>query len=199
MFHSTGKKYEAIVIGGSLGGMEAVSGIIKGLPGDFNIPVIVVLHRLKNVKSSLIQLLSKYSALPVYEIEDKTEIKEGAVYVAPANYHTLIEKNRTFSLDCSEAINYCRPSIDVLFESATEQFGNRLIGIVLTGANNDGSKGLKAIAENGGVTIVQDPDTAESDVMPVSALKLVKADKILDIKGIQSFLIFLHDEIQKAK
>lgn len=181
-------RFEAVVIGGSLGGLEAISKILSMLPNHFQIPIIIVLHRLKNVQSSLIYLLNQRTELHVKEINDKMKIEAGNIYVAPANYHVLIEKDRSFSLDCSQVVNFCRPSIDVLFESAALTYKKSLIGIVITGANHDGSRGLKEIYDRGGFAIVQEPGTAESDIMPVSAIQATKVDRILNLSDIGLFL-----------
>ncbi|WMJ71843.1 chemotaxis protein CheB [Cytophagaceae bacterium ABcell3] len=190
---------EVVVIGGSLGGMDAVGKILHDLPYDFAMPIVIVLHRLKNVKSALVPLLDQRSGLPVTEIEDKMEMHNGMVYVAPANYHVLIEKERTFALDCSPPVNYCRPSIDVMFESAAAVLGSKLIGVILTGANHDGSKGLSLISKQGGTALVQDPATAESDIMPVAAIQLTEKCEVMDISGIKSFLIAVSNETRKNK
>lgn len=183
-------EYEAIVIGGSWGGTDAVIDILAGLPPTFRTPIIVVLHRQKNVESALDNIIAKYVPLPVKEVNEKEPIVGGTVYLAPSNYHVLIEEDRTFSLDVSENIAYSRPSIDVLFESAAVVFRERLIGILLTGANSDGSEGMQAISERNGLTIVQNPEEAENSTMPLSALEKVKA-YVLNKKQIQEFLLSL--------
>jgi two-component system, chemotaxis family, protein-glutamate methylesterase/glutaminase len=185
------KKYEAIVIGGSVGGMDAVSEILSGLPESFGPPIVIVLHRLKNVQSSLIYLLDQKTALEVREIADKDLIENNKVYVAPANYHTLIEKERFFSLDCSPPVKFCRPSADVLFESAAQVYKDKLIGIILTGANDDGSAGLKAVSGHGGLAIVQDPSTAVGAQMPLAAIEAVSGSLIMKIDEIKSYLLKL--------
>lgn len=181
--------YEAIVIGGSWGGMEAVIKIIKDLPVLFPLPIIVVMHRQKNVESSLCSVIKKNTRLSIKEITDKEKLYPGTIYLVPANYHVFIEKDKTFSLDVSENVLFSRPSIDIVFESAALVFRNKLIGILLTGANSDGSQGLKTISEMGGLTIVQDPLEAISKIMPLSAIEKVKVDYVLKLNEIQSLLM----------
>ncbi|MBC7391445.1 MAG: chemotaxis protein CheB [Opitutaceae bacterium] len=181
--------YEAIVIGGSWGGMEAVIKIIKDLPVLFPLPIIVVMHRQKNVESSLCSVIKKNTRLSIKEITDKERIHPGTIYLVPANYHVFIEKDKTFSLDVSENVLFSRPSIDIVFESAALVFRKKLIGILLTGANSDGSQGLKTISEMGGLTIVQDPMEAISKTMPMSAIEKVKVDYVLKLNEIQSLLM----------
>ncbi|MCC9135107.1 chemotaxis protein CheB [Pontibacter silvestris] len=179
---------ELIVIGGSWGGIQASLSILKGLPANYKIPIVLVLHRLRSMEGELQHIYEKKLALKVEEIEEKEEIKACHVYLAPANYHVLIEKDRTFSLDVSELENYSRPSIDVTFTSAVEVFDENMIGILLSGANKDGSSGLQAIRNAGGITIIQDPEEAEVSTMPLSALELVPDCKIMKLERIQEFL-----------
>ncbi|MBO9698650.1 MAG: chemotaxis protein CheB [Sporocytophaga sp.] len=181
-------KIEAIVIGGSWGGIDAVIKILSALPSDFKPTMVIALHRPKNVVNSLEGILKKYSKVPFSEPYDKEEIKLNHVYLAPSNYHLLIEKNKIFSLDVSEPVNYFRPSIDVLFESAAEVYGKFLAGILLTGANKDGGNGMKTIAGKGGFTIVQDPSTAASGIMPSAALRLIKPDFLGSVHSITELI-----------
>ncbi len=178
-----------IVIGGSWGGLQASLSILSGLPAGFKIPVILVLHRLKNYESDLAGVYKNKLALNVMEIEEKEKISGNYVYIAPSNYHVLIEKDQTFSLDVSEYENYSRPSIDVTFTSAAEVYGAGTAGILLSGASRDGSKGLKNIKENGGLSIVQDPEEAEVDTMPRSAIDIVPDCSVMNLKSIQEFLL----------
>jgi two-component system chemotaxis response regulator CheB len=180
-----------IVIGGSWGGIQASIAILKKLPADFSIPVLLVLHRLKNFESELHGIFGRKIQLQVKEVDEKELIKPGFVYIAPANYHVLIEKNSTFSLDSSELENYSRPSIDVTFVSAAQALGKGVAGILLSGASKDGSKGLKSIADRGGLTMVQDPQEAEVATMPLSAIALVPQCKVWALKNIQDFLFSL--------
>ena len=181
--------YEAIVIGVSSGGMNAMKVIFKLLPKDFNIPIIIVQHVSPRSDNQWINLLNDKSDLYIKEADEKEKIEPGKIYIAPPNYHLLVESNKTFSLTIDERVNFARPSIDVLFESAAEAYKSKLIGVVLTGSNDDGTKGMKRIKEYGGLTIVQDPNTAESSYMPASAIATVQVDYILPLDGIINLLI----------
>jgi two-component system chemotaxis response regulator CheB len=140
------------------------------LPADFPIPVIVVQHRSKDERNLLEEVTQVKCKLTIKQADEKEAIKEGTAYFAPPNYHLLIEKNGTFSLSYDAPVNYSRPSIDVLFETAAEVYKNKLLGIILTGANKDGARGMKTIRQHGGTTIAQQPDTAEYPEMPQSAI-----------------------------
>jgi two-component system chemotaxis response regulator CheB len=181
--------YEAIVIGVSSGGMNALKIIFSALPADFSIPIIIVQHVGANSDSQWINLLNQKSNLNLKEADEKEKIEKGKAYFAPPNYHLMIEKDKTFSLTIDERVNFARPSIDVLFESAAEAYKKKLIGIVLTGSNNDGTKGIKRIKECGGLAIIQDPETAESDYMPKSAIAAIEADYILSLQDMVELLI----------
>jgi len=187
--------YEAIVIGTSSGGMNALKSILSALPVDFTIPIIIVQHISPRSDNYWIKLLNNKSKLFLKEADEKEKIEHGKVYIAPPNYHLMIERNKTFSLTIDERVNYSRPSIDVLFESAAEAYKNKLIGIILTGSNNDGTKGIKRIKEYGGLIIAQDPETAESSYMPASAIAANQPDYILSLEDISSLLIKLTDFI----
>lgn len=180
--------YEAIVIGVSAGGMGALSAILPELPADLPYPVIIVQHMYPGSGSYLVSILDGKSQITVKEVEEKDKIAPGTVYIAPPNYHTLVEMDRTFSLSIDPPVNYARPSIDVLFESAADVYRNRLIGIILTGANSDGSRGLRRIKEIGGIAIVQDPATAEMDSMPNAAIAAAEPDYILPLDQIGTFI-----------
>jgi two-component system chemotaxis response regulator CheB len=182
-------QYEAIVIGVSSGGMSALKYIFSALPAGFSTPIIIVQHMSARSDNEWIKLLNNKSNLTVKEADEKEKIVSGTTYIAPSNYHLLIEKDKTFSLTIDERVNFARPSIDVLFESAAEAYKNKLIGIVLTGSNNDGAKGIKCIKELGGLTIIQDPETAESSIMPASAIAAVQPDYILSLEKIVLLLI----------
>jgi|SRR5665647_773274 len=182
-------RYEAIVIGVSSGGMNAMKVIFSLLPKGFSIPVIIVQHVSAHSNNQWIKLLNDKSNLYIKEADEKEKIENGTIYIAPANYHLMIEKNKTFSLTIDERVNYARPSIDVLFESAAEVYKDKLIGVILTGSNADGTAGLKRIKEYGGLTIVQDPATAESNYMPASAIAAIKPDYILSLVDITDLLI----------
>ena len=189
--------YEAIVIGVSSGGMNAMKVMFSLLPKNFSIPIIIVQHISAHSDSQWIELLNEKSNLNIKEADEKEKIEKGNVYIAPSNYHLLIGNDETFSLTIDERVNYARPSIDVLFESAADVYASKLIGVVLTGSNNDGTKGLKRIQECGGLTIVQDPKTAESAYMPASAIASIKPDYILALEDIIQLLIKI--DTQKIK
>ncbi len=182
---------DLIVIGGSWGGLHASLSILSGLPESFRIPIIVVLHRLKNFESDLQGVYRNKIKLRVQEVEEKEKIREGNVYIAPSNYHVLIERDQTFSLDVSEYENYSRPSIDVTFSSAAEIYGAHTAGVLLSGASRDGSAGLKNIKDEGGLAIVQDPSEAEVDTMPKSAINLVPDCRIFTLTKIKELLVSL--------
>jgi two-component system, chemotaxis family, protein-glutamate methylesterase/glutaminase len=189
--------YEAIVIGTSSGGMNALKLIFSSLPVDFSIPIIIVQHISPRSDNQWIKLLNINSKLYLKEADEKEKIEHGKVYIAPPNYHLMIERNKTFSLTIDERVNYSRPSIDVLFESAAEAYKNKLIGVILTGSNNDGANGIKRIQECGGLTIAQDPETAESSYMPASAIATIQPDYILALENIIELLIKLDKPIIK--
>jgi len=162
--------FDIIVIGGSSGCIPVLMQIIDAIPVNFSIPVVIIIHRLRNVDSELEIVLS--SAKKIHEPEDKEPINEHMIYLAPQNYHLLAEQDKTFGLDYSELVNYSRPSIDVAFMSISAVYREKTLGILLSGANNDGAEGIDMIIRNGGRGIVQDPATARCSVMPESALKI---------------------------
>lgn len=163
-------KTKIIVIGGSSGSLDVVLKIVSNIRKDCAVALVIVLHRKTTSDSSLSELLTIRSAVPVKEVEDKDPVVAGNVYLAPSDYHLLFEKSDFFALDDSEKINYSRPSIDVTFESAAEAYGTSVSGILLSGSNADGTEGLMAIHRQGGVTIVQDPETAGFPYMPQQAI-----------------------------
>ncbi len=183
--------YKAIVIGSSAGGINALIKVLSVLPADFSLPIVIVQHLHPESGHHLPHILGTKSALKIKQADEKELIKKGWVYLAPPNYHLLIEEDFTFSLSLESPVNYSRPSIDVLFESAVYAYRQHLIGIILTGANHDGSLGLKKIKETGGFTIVQDPKTAEADAMPKSAIASTQIDKILPLQDIGLYLLQL--------
>ena len=186
------KNYDAIVIGTSAGGMDALSVVIPALPKNFSLPVIVVQHLDPNSELYLCQILKRLSQINIEEACEKQKINSGNVYLAPPNYHLLLEENKTFSLSFDEKVQWSRPSIDVLFESAAEVYQNKLIGVLLTGANSDGSAGLKVIKEYGGLVVVQDPSTASAPYMPQAAINSVSVDHILELNEVAPFLSRFH-------
>ncbi|MFH1297354.1 MAG: chemotaxis protein CheB [Bacteroidota bacterium] len=181
-------QYEAVVIGSSAGGMNALKTIFKVLDKRFPLPVIIVQHMSADADNYLPSFLNNMKKIKVKEADEKEHPRPGVAYVAPPNYHLLMERDKTFSLTVGERVNYARPSIDVLFETAAEAYREKLIGIILTGANNDGTMGLKKIKSLGGLVIIQDPDEAESDSMPRSAFDAVNIDHVLKLKEIANFL-----------
>lgn len=183
--------YEAVVIGCSAGGLQALKILLPELPAKLLLPVIIVQHISENSDGFIIEYLNQSSKITVKEAEDKEPIYSNTAYLAPPGYHLLIEAERIFSLSVDERVNYSCPSIDVLFESAAKVYGESLIGIVLTGANADGAHGLKTIKEHGGLAIVQNPVTAENPAMPKAALAAVDADYVVDIEQIATLLVKL--------
>lgn len=179
---------EAVAMGASAGGLEAVKTILRCLDRDFRFPIFVCLHVAPDPDSSLAALLCRATGLVVMEAEDKQPIEEGRVYVAPGGYHLLVEKDYTFSLSVDERVNYSRPSIDVLFESAADAYRERLVGVLLTGASADGAKGLKAIQDLGGVVLAQDPETASQATMPRSGIQSTNTKNILALEEIGAAL-----------
>lgn len=190
-------RYEAIVIGASSGGMNAIKFIVSLLPENFSIPIICVLHVSPHSDSQWITFLKHQSKLIIKEADEKEQIQPGSVYIAPPNYHLLIEKDKTFSLTVDERVNFARPSIDVLFESAAYAHRHRLIGIVLTGSNSDGAGGIKQIKESGGMVIIQKPETAESPYMPAAAAAITQPDYILTLEDIAELLIKIDKQQKK--
>lgn len=185
------QKYKAVVIGASAGGLKALTRILSALPKDVTFAILIVLHRSPEADDYLEQSLNRKCALFVKQAEAKEMILPGTVYIAPPNYHLLVEDDLSFSLSIDGHVNYARPSIDVLFESAAEAFGQALAGLVLTGANNDGSRGLAEIQRRGGLAAVQTPETAEVTTMPLSAIAAVKKPVLLPLDEIAPFLITL--------
>jgi len=180
--------YEAVVIGTSAGGLEALQKLLSPLPNTFPLPLVAVQHRLPTADQLLPTLLQESCELVVKEADEKELIKSGVVYIAPANYHLLVERNRTFSLSIDAKVSYSRPSIDVLFETAAETYQSALIGIILTGANNDGTTGFQYIKQCGGTTIAQAPQTARVAMMPRSAIEANVVDHILTLTDMADFL-----------
>ena len=178
----------AIVIGASVGGVDAVGVLLAALPKPFAPAVIVVLHIPANRPSLLASLFAARCRLPVHEALDKEHVEGGTVYVAPPGYHLQVETDRSFSLSCEERVNYARPSIDVLFETAADAYGRSLAGVLLTGANYDGAAGLAGMKVAGALTIVQDPASAEIPTMPEAAIRRAAPDLILPLDEIRSLL-----------
>lgn len=188
--------YEAIVIGVSAGGINTLSSLFSLLGKDLPIPIIIVQHISPHSDNKWIELLGNKTKLHIKEAEEKENILPGTIYIAPPNYHLVVERTKTFSLTIDERVNFSRPSIDVLFESAANIYTNKLIGIVLTGSNTDGTEGIKKIQESGGLTVIQDPATAEVAVMPASAMASISADHVLALKDIADLLTKLSNSNQ---
>lgn len=184
----TGPYYDAVVIGVSAGGLHALKAILPKLPSDFPAAVIVCLHLGPQSDDFIARYLDEIAAIRVKEAEEKEPILPGVAYFAPPDYHLLVEEDRTFSLSCEARVCFARPSIDVLFETAADTYGARLIGLILTGANADGSKGLKQITESGGLAMVQDPKTAEARIMPQAAITLVEPELVFPLDAIAAEL-----------
>jgi two-component system chemotaxis response regulator CheB len=180
--------YDIIAIGGSAGSLAVLSVMLDALPENIRMPVVIILHRLRNVESEMGRLLS--SKKLIAEPEDKEAVRDYHLYLAPQNYHLMIEADKTFMLDYSELVNYSRPSIDMTFSSIAEAYGSRALGILLSGANKDGAAGLCQIIAAGGTGIAQDPQTAAFESMPQSAIDLCRDVKVLTIDEIIKFIIF---------
>jgi len=181
-------KIKIVVIGGSAGSFNVVRKILLSLPSDFPIPIVLCLHRLKDIKKGFVESLNLSSRLKVKEPEDKDPVKPGYVYLSPANYHLLIEPAHNFALSTEDNINFSRPSIDITFDSAGYSFRDKMAGIILSGANGDGARGLYNAHINGAYTVVQDPSDAQFNLMPGETLKLFTPDKILKEDEIVEFI-----------
>ena len=186
------------VVGASWGGLAALSQLVKNLPREFSIPVAVVQHRSKNAEDLLASLLQDLTPLRVVDVEDKEPIEPGTVYIAPANYHLLVDTGH-FTLTTDPLVRFSRPSIDVTFMSAADAYPNSTLGVVLTGANDDGSRGLRHIIDRGGKAIVQDPDTAESKAMPAAARRAVPEAEVLPLDQIAQRLAAIASQNGKPR
>ncbi|GFM34681.1 chemotaxis protein CheB [Desulfovibrio subterraneus] len=180
----TPKQYEAVVIGVSAGGLAALEAVLSALGDSFSLPILIVQHISPDSESYLPYHFTPRCSLTVKEADDKEDIAPRTVYFAPPDYHMMVELDRTISLSVESRVNFSRPSVDVLFETAAEAYGEGLIGVILTGANNDGAAGLAKIKQLGGLAIVQTPETAQADAMPRAALEATHADHLLDLKDI---------------
>ena len=185
------QQVEAVVIGASAGGVQALSALSAALPADLRVPCFVVIHLPRESPSLLPEIFSAHCKRPVGEAQDKEPVQAGTVYIAPPDYHLLLDRGPTLALSTDELVHYSRPSIDVLFESAADVYGKGLLGIILTGWNQDGADGLQAVHRAGGLTIVQNPDTAEAPVMPQAALARTAVDYILNLEEIAALLAAL--------
>lgn len=184
-------KYQAVVIGASAGGTAALQKILPALPANFPLPIIVAQHLHPLQDGAAIIHYAGGSALIIKDADEKESVRAGFVYFAPPNYHLLIEDDHTFSLSIDSKIHFTRPSVDVLFESAADAYGAKLIGIVLSGANQDGAAGLLRIKQRGGLTIAQDPRDAEVSYMPKSAIEIASPDQVLSAAEIYKYLVKL--------
>ncbi len=178
----------AVVIGASAGAIQALSLILPELPADFPVPVMIVVHIPADRDNILAPLFAPRCRMPVREAEDKEPALPGIIYFAPPDYHLLVETDGSLSLSADEPVLYSRPSIDVLFESAADAFGEALVGIILTGASTDGANGLRAICDAGGVALVEEPETAYADAMPAAAITACPAAHILTLDAIAEYL-----------
>ncbi len=183
--------YNTLVMGVSAGGLKALTQIIPALPENFPLAIVIVQHRKHEADDYLVSYLDNLSPLKVVQATIGKPLQSGFVYIAPSGYHLLIERNKTFSLSIDARVNYSIPSIDVLFDSAAICYQENLIGLILTGANHDGSIGLKNINLYHGLSLVQHPDTAEYSAMPLAAIKASQVDHIIPLNDIANFLITL--------
>lgn len=188
---SSRRPIRAVAIGASAGAVQALLKILPALPADFPVPLLVVVHVPPDRANSLVGLFDRNCALVVKEAEDKEKAVAGGVYFAPSDYHLLVEENGSLALSVDEPVKHSRPAIDVLLETAADAFGPALVGIVMTGANEDGAAGLKAVAHAGGIAIVEDPASAAAPAMPKAALAACPGALVRDLDGITDYLIGL--------
>lgn len=184
-------RIEAVVIGASAGGVQALLAVLSGLPASFRLPIVAVLHLPEGRDSLLIELFQQRLPIAVREAADKEDIAPGTLYFAGPGYHLSVEMDRSFSLSCELPVQYARPSIDVLMASAADAYGPHLAGILLTGANFDGAAGLAKIGQRGGLTVVRDPAEAQVSTMPEAAIRTLSPDFILTLDSIRSLLLTL--------
>lgn len=187
----TQQGFKTIVIGGSAGSLAMILRIIPLLGKDMNVSVLVVMHRMASTEEVLLDVMESKTSFEVKEVDDKDELHPGMIYIAPADYHVLVERDKSLTLDDSEKVNFSRPSIDVTFESAAEVCGSSLIAVLLSGANADGVAGLKKVKEKGGFVVIQDPATADFPFMPQKALEAVSPDLILTNERVSELVAFL--------
>jgi len=185
------KKCEAFIIGGSAGSLDVLLKVLPLINVAIKFPIVIVIHRKHGTDSLLPDLLSSRTKLRVKEVDEKEALTAGTIYIAPSDYHLLIEQDRTFSLDYSEKINYSRPSIDVTFQTAAEVYKEKLACLLLSGSNSDGVNGLKSVKIWGGTALIQDPKTAQVAYMPAQAQANVKIDNVLSIEDIAEFINLL--------
>lgn len=188
---TTSTRPQIIVLGASAGGLHALEHLLGCLPRGFPVPIVVVQHRSRESTDAYAEVIGRSTELPVREVEDGDPLRAPGVYLAPPDYHVLIEPGRT-ALSIDEPVSYSRPSIDVLFESAADTYGARVCAVLLTGANSDGARGLVRVKQAGGYAIVQDPSTADSPEMPTAGIAMAKVDRVLGLDGIA------HELMQRA-
>jgi two-component system chemotaxis response regulator CheB len=190
MTDAPGVGYDLVVVGTSWGGLTALRTLVGALPASFRMAVTLVQHRHKDSDHVLRTLLQERSPLVVCEVEDKMPLEEGHIYVAPPDYHTLVEPGH-FALSTEAPVRFSRPSIDVTFTSAADAYGHRMVGVILTGANSDGANGLRRVSDLGGLAIIQDPETAESATMPAAAHAAVPRARVMPLPQIADYLVTL--------
>jgi two-component system chemotaxis response regulator CheB len=188
------KMYEAIVVGTSAGGFRALSTLLSDIPSGYSIPIVLVQHRSKDSRELFEEVLQSKCRIKIKQVEEKELITGKHVYVAPPDYHLLIESNKTLSLSFDAPVRFSRPSIDVLFESAAIAYGDKLVGIILTGANDDGAAGIIAIAKSGGLTIAQNPQEAEFPFMVQASIATKSVKYIWSLATIRNFLLHLGNQ-----
>jgi len=194
MLETRRRQYKAIVIGISAGGMGTLKALLGALPKDFPLPILIVQHLCPDSGDAMALFLDELCAIHVKEADEEERPTGGRVYLAPANYHLMVEPDGRLGLSADPPVNFSRPSVDVLFETAAEAFGERLIGVVLTGAGIDGSCGLKRIKDKGGVAVVQDPDDAAVDSMPRHAMAAVPPDYVVTLSTLPQLFINLSEK-----
>ncbi len=187
------KRLEALAIGVSTGGLKALRTVLPALPAAFPAPVLIVYHQGPRQDRFVIEYLNSRSEIRVREAEEKEPVLPGVAYLAPPNYHLLVEEDRTLTLSTEERVSFARPSIDVLFETAAEAYGAGLAGLILTGANHDGARGMECLKARGGKVLVQNPETAEMDTMPRAVLDAVEVDAVLELEEIGPYLVELFE------
>jgi len=190
------RRFEAVIIGGSAGSFPVVTKILESIPASFPLPLIMCLHRLKDKREGFKEALEIKSQLPVEEPNDKDRITPGMAFLAPANYHLLVEDRQTFSLATTEMVQYSRPSIDVLFESAADVYQDALLAIILSGANRDGAQGMRRVKNKGGYALVQDPKLSAMTTMPEAAIHSTSIDQVLSVDAIIAFLSQLKQPVR---
>lgn len=182
------RQIKLIVIGGSSGSLEVIMKILPALKRGFSIPILLVLHRNSSSDSALTELLASISHLSVKEMDDKEQLLPGNIYIAPPDYHALVEPDGMLSLDVSERVHFCRPSIDVSLSSAAQAYADGVVAIILSGANSDGAAGIQQVHEAGGFTIAQDPGEAAVSYMPEQAISTNAVDRVLSTKEMVEYL-----------